>query len=61
VSSTHGNIIVTEGRATAANVLALIARCRQVVQRQFGVELREEIMLLGFTASPAGRPAGSER
>jgi UDP-N-acetylmuramate dehydrogenase len=61
VSSTHGNFIVTEGRATAANVLALIARCRQEVQRQFGVELREEIMLLGFAASPAGRPAGSER
>ncbi len=60
VSSTHGNFIVTEGRATAGSVLALIARCKQEVHRQFGVELREEIMLLGFAAPASGPLAGVE-
>ena len=47
VSPTHGNFIVSDGTATAADVRALIDRCRQAVRDQFGVELREEIVYLG--------------
>ena len=48
VSPTHGNFIVNEGDATAAQVRHLIERCKREVRRQFGVELREEIVYLGF-------------
>jgi len=52
VSRTHGNFIVNEGHATAADILALIEECRSTVRDRFGVELRNEIALLGeFTAS----------
>jgi UDP-N-acetylmuramate dehydrogenase len=47
VSPAHANFIVNEGGATAADVRALIERCRLEVHRQFGVELREEIVYLG--------------
>ena len=47
VSPTHANFIVSDGTATAADVRALIERCRQAVRDQFGVELREEIVYLG--------------
>lgn len=47
VSPTHGNFIVTDGHATASDIRALIERCRANVRRQFGVELREEIVYLG--------------
>lgn len=60
VSDTHGNFIVAEGQATAASVLALIARCKDEVRRRFGVELREEIVLLGFEKPPPAPPAGLE-
>jgi UDP-N-acetylmuramate dehydrogenase len=47
VSPTHGNFIVNEGAATAADVRRLIDRCRAAVRDRFGVELREEIVYLG--------------
>lgn len=47
VSMVHGNFIVNEGGATAADIHALIERCRAEVRRQFGVELREEVVFLG--------------
>ena len=47
VSPTHGNFIVNEGAATAADVRRLIDRCRTAVRDRFGVELREEIVYLG--------------
>lgn len=47
VSTVHGNFIVNEGGATATDILALIERCRVEVRRQFGVELREEVVFLG--------------
>jgi UDP-N-acetylmuramate dehydrogenase len=47
VSPAHGNFIVNDGTATAADVRQLIARCRAAVRAQFGVELREEIVYLG--------------
>ena len=47
VSPTHGNFIVNEGRATAADIRSLIDLCRARVNEQFGVALQEEIVYLG--------------
>ncbi len=47
VSSAHGNFIVNEGGATAADVRLLIELCRTEVQHKFGVTLREEIVYIG--------------
>jgi len=47
VSPTHGNFIVNEGGATAADIRRLVERCRHAVRAAFGVELRDEIVYLG--------------
>jgi UDP-N-acetylmuramate dehydrogenase len=47
VSAAHGNFIVNEGHATAADIRGLIDLCRARVQEQFGVTLQEEIVYLG--------------
>jgi UDP-N-acetylmuramate dehydrogenase len=47
VSPAHGNFIVNDGGATAADIRRLIEHCRRVVREQFGVVLREEIVYLG--------------
>jgi len=48
VSPTHGNFIVNDGSATAADIRRLIDRCRDEVRTRFGVALRDEIVYLGF-------------
>jgi UDP-N-acetylmuramate dehydrogenase len=48
VSPTHGNFIVNDGAASAGDIRQLIERCREQVRAQFGVELRDEIVYLGF-------------
>jgi UDP-N-acetylmuramate dehydrogenase len=48
VSPTHANFIVNEENATASDIRTLIERCKSEVRAQFGVELREEIVYLGF-------------
>jgi UDP-N-acetylmuramate dehydrogenase len=47
VSPTHGNFIVNEGSATAAEIRQLIEECRTAVRDRFGVELLDEIVYLG--------------
>jgi UDP-N-acetylmuramate dehydrogenase len=47
VSPTHGNFIVNDGSATAADIQRLIQHCRAAVRDRFGVDLREEIVYLG--------------
>ena len=47
VSPTHANFIVNDGSASAADIHALIERCRTAVKDQFGVTLRNEIIYLG--------------
>lgn len=47
VSPTHGNFIVSEGGASAAEIRRLIERCRADVRAKFGVELRDEIVYMG--------------
>jgi UDP-N-acetylmuramate dehydrogenase len=56
VSPVHANFIVNEGTATARDIKALIERCKAAVRERFGVELREEIVYLGFEDE---RDAGS--
>ena len=53
VSPVHGNFIVVEGGGTADDVRRLIERCRAEVRQRFSVELRDEIVYLGFTDRPA--------
>jgi UDP-N-acetylmuramate dehydrogenase len=47
VSPAHGNFIVNDGHATAADIRRLVERCRRTVRERFGVVLREEIVYLG--------------
>ncbi|MBI2222900.1 MAG: UDP-N-acetylmuramate dehydrogenase [Acidobacteria bacterium] len=47
VSDTHGNFIVNDHHATAAEIRRLVEECKDGVRRAFGVELREEIVSLG--------------
>lgn len=55
VSTTHANFIVNQGGATAEEIRGLIERCKHAVRDRFGVELREEIVYLGFeTAARSG-------
>ncbi len=67
ISPKHGNVIVNESAATAADVLELMLAARQAVLARFGVELEPELVLTGSlarrwrheTAAPAG--PGSRR
>jgi UDP-N-acetylmuramate dehydrogenase len=58
VSPVHANFIVNRGDATAADIRALIEACRSAVRERFGVELREEIVCLGFDEERGGGPHG---
>ena len=60
VSPEHGNFIVNEGRATAAEIRTLIERCRRTVRERFDVELREEIVYLGEFSPTAEWAGGNE-
>ena len=47
VSSEHGNFIVNDGSATAADVLNLIAEIQKKVREKKGIELENEVIILG--------------
>jgi UDP-N-acetylmuramate dehydrogenase len=48
VSARHANFIVHDGAASAAEIATLIEDCRRSVKEEFGVELKDEIVRLGF-------------
>jgi UDP-N-acetylmuramate dehydrogenase len=50
VSTRHANFIVNDGAARASEIAGLIEQCRDEVRRQFGVQLRDEIVRLGTPA-----------
>ena len=50
VSEVHGNFIINEGGATAAEMLELIDRIKQVARTQRGVELETEVQIVGEEA-----------
>ncbi|TMD15114.1 MAG: UDP-N-acetylmuramate dehydrogenase [Chloroflexi bacterium] len=47
VSTLHGNFIVNEGGATAADVRRLIERVMVEVKRRFGIQLEPEVEMVG--------------
>jgi UDP-N-acetylenolpyruvoylglucosamine reductase len=47
ISHVHGNFIVNEGNATAADVLALIDHIRQTARNSRGIELETEVEIVG--------------
>lgn len=48
ISDKHANFIINRGGAKAAEVIRLIDLAKSAVKKEFGVELKEEICLLGF-------------
>ncbi len=48
VSEKHGNFIINTGNAKASEVLELVKFVKEKVRERFGVELEEEIILVGF-------------
>ncbi len=46
VSEMHGNFIISDATATAADILAVMAHIKKTVLAQFGVALTEEIAVL---------------
>ena len=53
VTPTQANFIVNESGATAADIRALIERCRTAVRERYGVELRNEIAYVGEFPDPS--------
>lgn len=49
VSPMHANYFVNTGGATAADVVALIAHARRVVEERFGIRLETEVKLISVT------------
>ncbi len=47
VSEIHGNFIVNEGGATAADVLGLIAQIQERAMRERNIELHTEVQIVG--------------
>lgn len=47
VSAKHANIFVNAGRATAADMMALIRRAQDAAREAFGYELEPEVVALG--------------
>lgn len=47
VSEKHANFIVNLGGATAADIEQLIAHMRETVKQQYGIELQQEVRVIG--------------
>jgi len=47
ISPVHANFVVNDGSATAADIRALFEHAQAAVRRQFGIELRNEVVFLG--------------
>jgi UDP-N-acetylmuramate dehydrogenase len=47
ISPVHANFVVNEGGATAADIRAIMTAAREAVRERFGVDLRDEVVLLG--------------
>ncbi len=48
ISDTHGNFLVNKGAATAEQIVQLIALVKSRVRDAVGVQLQEEVQLVGF-------------
>lgn len=52
VSPRHANFIVNTGGATASDIEAVIAAVRETVKKQTGIELKQEVRIIGTPARP---------
>ncbi|SCY18257.1 UDP-N-acetylmuramate dehydrogenase [Nitrosospira sp. Nl5] len=50
ISPKHANFIVNTGEATAADIEAVIEAVRKTVKKQTGIELEQEVRIIGATA-----------
>jgi UDP-N-acetylmuramate dehydrogenase len=48
ISKEHANFIVNIGKATADNVITLVAMAKTRVRNKYGIQLEEEIRYVGF-------------
>lgn len=48
VSTKHANFIVNDGTATAEQIIMLISLIKQQIRDRYGVQLKEEVQLIGF-------------
>ncbi len=48
ISRQHGNFFLNDGTGTAEDMIMLISMVKMRVRDQFGIQLQEEIQLLGF-------------
>ncbi len=48
ISEEHGNFIINHGKATAADVKAIIDLVKRAVKQKFDIEMHEEVQLIGF-------------
>lgn len=48
ISNKHANFFINRGGGTSSDVLALIALTKRKVKEKFGIELHEEIQMIGF-------------
>jgi UDP-N-acetylmuramate dehydrogenase len=48
VSDKHGNFLVNSGSATASEVIQLISLVKMKIRDEYGIQLEEEVQLLGF-------------
>lgn len=48
ISPEHGNFIINAGNATASDILQIISLVKTRARNQFGIQLQEEVQLMGF-------------
>jgi UDP-N-acetylmuramate dehydrogenase len=48
ISPEHGNFIINSGAATASDVLQLISVVKTAARERYGIQLHEEVQLIGF-------------
>jgi len=48
ILESHGNVIINTGNAKAADVVMLISMIKQKVRNKLGIQLQEEIQMVGF-------------
>jgi UDP-N-acetylmuramate dehydrogenase len=56
VSSTHANFIVNTGTATAWDIEAVIDSVRKTVKKRTGVELVQEVRIIGVVSEHSELP-----
>jgi UDP-N-acetylmuramate dehydrogenase len=51
ISPKHANFIVNRGKASAADIEALIERAQGAVRERFGIDLEREVRIIGEYAA----------